>query len=598
MAAQVAAPAHDSSLGSEEPAPDDAVSLELGTLDITTEQLSLAGIEKEIEAFAESEELRAILDQGVDPRTFARQYDAQLRSAEMESIQDYIAESENLIKECDGILGEMEGTLGRFQADLGSISSEIRSLQEQSQRMSVQLRNRKQLQARWARERLDAFIDSTAIPPSLVYGIVQGDVNAEFLEHLAELGRKLDFVAGDETARLSAAYRDIAPELERLKARAVGKARDFLMERIYEMRRPKTSMQAKQAVLLRYKGLATFLHQHGRDIYAEVRGAYVEKVSGKLLDLFRAYWATLDRLELTVATAADLIAAPEAAGAASLLGYLGSAVGGVAGGGGGVASRAEVFALRDRAAVLAQLEAPPLVLHQAEAEGKRFPFEVGAEGPLDTNIERLRYAAMNLLLAMSRQLQACAAAGQAAALRTKGTVFLILNFSFVVAVLREAHAQGLPATPGSLSTGEGATGLGATGLALLKEFEEGLARSTALYVDEQLGRAAPALVNFVKRGEAAANGVAEGQPVPGYGPAQAAPLAAEFGQRWQAAAQGIAREVGRDFGSSPAGRALLLHYNRFLELCKRQGAEGLAVTRGAVTIPALMHGLKQFSGGR
>ena len=156
---------------------------------------------------------------GVDPRAYGRQYEAQLRSAEMESIQDYIAQSDNLaalhsevgacgaapervlpqqaaavpgpagappcgwevgagaplgaasqpallpllptcltgtpnppsqphrqIEECDGILGEMEGMLGRFQSDLGSISSEIRMLQEQSQRMSLQLRNRKMLQ--------------------------------------------------------------------------------------------------------------------------------------------------------------------------------------------------------------------------------------------------------------------------------------------------------------------------------------------------------------------------------------------------------------------------------------------------------------------
>ena len=34
------------------------------SLDITTEQLSLAGVEKEIEAYADSEVLRAILDQG------------------------------------------------------------------------------------------------------------------------------------------------------------------------------------------------------------------------------------------------------------------------------------------------------------------------------------------------------------------------------------------------------------------------------------------------------------------------------------------------------------------------------------------------------
>ena len=34
-------------------------------------------------------------------------------------------------------------------------------------------------------------------------------------------------------------------------------------------------------------------------------------------------------------------------------------------------------ARRDRAGLLAQLEAPPLILHTAEAEGKKLPYEVG-----------------------------------------------------------------------------------------------------------------------------------------------------------------------------------------------------------------------------
>ena len=107
--------------------------LALGNLDITTEQLSLAGLEKELEAFSDSEVLAAILDQGapgrgcgrrrccrrcrhcrqpqtgrhppaglslppagVDPREYSRKYEAKLRAAEVASIQDYIAESDSL----------------------------------------------------------------------------------------------------------------------------------------------------------------------------------------------------------------------------------------------------------------------------------------------------------------------------------------------------------------------------------------------------------------------------------------------------------------------------------------------------------------------
>lgn len=72
-------------------------------------------------------------------------------------------------------------------------------------------------------------------------------------------------------------------------------------------------------------------------------------------------------------TAADTLGAPEAAAGGLGLGALFARTGGSGGG----AGRADVFALRDRAMVLAQLEAPPLVLHVAEAEHRKFPFEVG-----------------------------------------------------------------------------------------------------------------------------------------------------------------------------------------------------------------------------
>ena len=63
------------------------------------------------------------------------------------------------ISSCDAILATMEDMLGKFQSDLGNISSEIRALQEQSQSMSVRLRNRKA-----AESRLGTFLDNLALP--------------------------------------------------------------------------------------------------------------------------------------------------------------------------------------------------------------------------------------------------------------------------------------------------------------------------------------------------------------------------------------------------------------------------------------------------
>ena len=72
--------------------------LDLGDLDITTAQISLAGVEDQLEHFANHDVLKAILDQGCDPREYGRQYETKLRQAELESIQDYITESDNLVE--------------------------------------------------------------------------------------------------------------------------------------------------------------------------------------------------------------------------------------------------------------------------------------------------------------------------------------------------------------------------------------------------------------------------------------------------------------------------------------------------------------------
>ncbi|GAB4822229.1 hypothetical protein N2152v2_009275 [Parachlorella kessleri] len=713
----------------------DPESLTLGDLDITTENLSLAGIEKEIEAFADSEVLRAILDQGGDPKAFSRQYETKLRQAELESIQDYISESDNLqalhsqIKECDDILAAMEGMLGRFQGDLGNISSEIRTLQEQSQSMSVKLKNRKVMQ-----EKLEHFIDNIAIPPSLIHSIMQADIGEEFLQSLQQLSNKLEFVEKDDLARFSAAYRDVAPELERLRVKAIARCRDFLMERFYDFRKPKTNVQIKQNVLLKYKYMIQFLRHNSKDIFAEVRAAYVDKISGKIGDLFRGYWTLMDRLEEHVVTQADLIGAPEAAATSGgMMSFFQRAPGA---GGPAAGQRSEPYQLRDRAGLLAQLEAAPLILHVAESEGKKFPYEVlfrslqkllmdtaaheylfccdfwgedsvyqdlfqqvlafvetslsailqemydpialllmirvnrentlamnrrrvpaldahfdrvnlllwprlktlfdlqlnsikqlpaapadnsprlqllteryahftasvlllhadFIDGPLEANIERLRYSVMNLLLNMSRHFTP----------KGRGTVFLIVNFSYVVMVLKNAHSRGLPLPPNpNPATGTEATGLGPAGLAVLKEFEDSLARCTSIYVEEGLQKTVPNLVTFVKRAESAAAqmGGAEGQLIPGFGPSEGSGVARDFTNRWQAAVESINRDVSKDFGSTTTGRTvlqaaftqLLLYYNRFLELLKRQGAQGLAVVKDAVPMPTIMYGLKQYN---
>ena len=85
--------------------------------------------------------------------------------------------------------------------------------------------------------------------------------------------------------------------------RAVGKARDCLMQRIYSLRKPKTNIQIlQQNVLLKCKYLVTFLRLHGREVFTEVRAAYVDTLSRVLSSHFRAYLAAIDRLKVSAGT--------------------------------------------------------------------------------------------------------------------------------------------------------------------------------------------------------------------------------------------------------------------------------------------------------
>lgn len=377
--------------------------LNLDDINITSDAVNLSSLQQDLDNFIDSVALDAILNQGADPIQFSREYEDKLQSAEVQAIQAYIAESQNLlslhkqIKECDDVLGDMEDLLGSFANDLGNISSEIRSIQDQSQEISQKLHNRRSLQSV-----LSDMVSKLTLQPSLIHSIVEGDMSKEeFSTCLKDLSDKLDFVLQDESTRSSAAYRDIAPELERLRLKAIGRCREFLLEKIWDFRRPRTNLQIKQNIMLRYNSMASFLQRHGGQIYVEVRSGYVDKVSQKIGDLFRSYWAALENLEENIVGGpTDLLGAPDP--------ILTTTTG--IGGGSVSASLAastsaftsffqstsntsstntkrqqqptsssrggEVYALGDRSSVLTQLEAPPIVPHAVESQKLKFPFEI------------------------------------------------------------------------------------------------------------------------------------------------------------------------------------------------------------------------------
>ncbi|MCJ8735572.1 hypothetical protein PDJAM_G00248500, partial [Pangasius djambal] len=143
--------------------------LNLGDLDLSSDEFILDEVDIHIQANLEDELVQEALRTGVDLRQYSKQVEAELQRIEQASIKDYIKESQNIaslhnqITACDSILERMEGMLSSFQADLSSISSEIETLQQQSVSMSVRLKNRQAV-----RSHLSQLVDELLVPGTMI----------------------------------------------------------------------------------------------------------------------------------------------------------------------------------------------------------------------------------------------------------------------------------------------------------------------------------------------------------------------------------------------------------------------------------------------
>ncbi|XP_010263753.1 PREDICTED: vacuolar protein sorting-associated protein 52 A-like isoform X2 [Nelumbo nucifera] len=334
--------------------------------DASSDDLSLEGLQEELEECKNDDVVANILSKGTKLREYAKGVENNVRQVELDSIQDYIKESDNLVSlrdqihDCDSILSQMETLLGGFQAEIGSISSEIKSLQEKSMDMGLKLKNRKVAELKLAR-----FVEDIIVPPRMVDIIVDGEVNDDYMRTLEILSKKLKFVEVDPMVKSSKALKDVQPELERLRQKAVSKVFEFIVQKLYALRKPKTNIQIlQQSVLLKYKYVVLFLKEHGKEVYMEVRGAYIDTMNKVLSAHFHAYIQALEKLQLDIATANDLIGVETRATSLFSRGRE------------PLKNRSAVFALGERINILKEIDQPALIPHIAEASSLKYPYEV------------------------------------------------------------------------------------------------------------------------------------------------------------------------------------------------------------------------------
>ncbi|KAL8137226.1 hypothetical protein V2J09_003227 [Rumex salicifolius] len=332
----------------------------------SNDDISLEGLQQELEECQNDDVVANILSKGVKLRDYTKGVENNLREVELESIQDYIKESDNLvslhdqIRDCDIILSHMEALLSGFQAEIGSISSDIKVLQEKSMDMGLKLKNRKVAESKLAK-----FVEDIIVPPRMIDVIVDGEVSEEYMRTLEILSKKLKYVETDSLVKSSQALKDVQPELERLRQKAVSKVFDFVVQKLYALRKPKTNIQIlQQNVLLKYKYVILFLKEHGKDIYTEVRVAYIDTMNKVLSAHFRAYIQALEKLQQDLATSSDLIGIETSS--PSLFSTRRETL----------KNRSSVFAVGERINILKEIDQPALIPHIAEASAQKYPYEV------------------------------------------------------------------------------------------------------------------------------------------------------------------------------------------------------------------------------
>ncbi|XP_026205540.1 vacuolar protein sorting-associated protein 52 homolog isoform X1 [Anabas testudineus] len=344
----------------------DIANLNLGELDLTTDEFILDEVDTHIQANLEDDLVKEALKTGVDLRQYSKQVEAELQRIEQASIKDYIKESQNIallhnqITACDSILERMEGMLSGFQSDLSSISSEIQTLQQQSVSMNVRLKNRQAV-----RSHLSQLVDELVVPGAMISTILESPVTEqEFLEQLHELNNKINF-AKELSFRETLACSDIQDIVDRLKLKAVSKIREFILQKIYSFRKPMTNYQIPQNTLLKYRFFYQFLLANERTVAKEIRDEYVDTMSKIYYSYFKSYSGRLLKVQYEeVADKDDLMGVEDTA----KKGFFSKP---------SLKSRNTIFTLGQRGAILSptELEGPILVPHTAQRGDSRYPYE-------------------------------------------------------------------------------------------------------------------------------------------------------------------------------------------------------------------------------
>ncbi|CCD67346.2 Vacuolar protein sorting-associated protein 52 homolog [Caenorhabditis elegans] len=216
---------------------------------------------------------------------------------------EQLAQLHNQLVHCDNVFERLQATLYSFQDNLGSIGQDMKNLQLQSHHIHQELENRQKV-----RVELSQFVDDIAVSQTMMKTINDTDANDRgFLEALHELHHKITLILqrgnGDAVA-----VNDTMPILEGLKLKAVVKVREWLLQKMFQFRKPLSNYQVFQHQLLKCRFFYEFLLHHDLISAKELQDEYIDTISKMFFTYFKAYATRLFKLAMKdVATKEDAL---------------------------------------------------------------------------------------------------------------------------------------------------------------------------------------------------------------------------------------------------------------------------------------------------
>ncbi|OAJ41656.1 hypothetical protein BDEG_25222 [Batrachochytrium dendrobatidis JEL423] len=198
------------------------------------------------------------------------------------------------------------------------------------------------------------MLEGTVVSPDLIKKICEGEVNEFFLQHLIDLDKKMTYVKSRQEKKIRS-FKDVAPELERLRQRAVEKIRDFLLKKIESLKSPNTNIAIiQQSVFLKYRSMFSFLMERYSEVGVEIHGNYNTRLLHSLIVIV---------VKMVIADKFDLIGCEEGAKRGLFSGRL------------TLKDKTNVFTLGDRLQVLVNPDPGIIMLNIAEDSHLKYSYE-------------------------------------------------------------------------------------------------------------------------------------------------------------------------------------------------------------------------------